>query len=590
MTRLLAVALNLSYLFASAAQTLAIDNPAGESEDSKVKAIYEREWAWRQDQLQEDEDEVRRTIPDRLPWVNPEAQGARLAYWNDVLASLDKISVAALSPAEAVNYAIYRAQIQVLIGEQRFKDYEKPLNSDSSFWGNLAQTARRTFHSAEDYRHYTAQLNQFPRYFKEQIANLRAGLARGFTPPRVTLTGRDGSIASVANTTNAEDNSFYAPFKAMPASIPAEEQQALRLAGAKAISESVVPAHAELLKFMREKYVPGARKALDAQSLPNGKAYYQFKIKQYTTLDLTPEQIHAIGLAEVDKIKSQMMDVMKRVAFNGDFPAFLHFLRTDPQFYAKTPEELLTRAAWIAKQFDGKAGDYFGYLPRARFAIKPVPAEIAPFYTGGRGGPGVYLLNTYNLSSRPLYVLTALTLHESAPGHAFQMPIALEHKEQPEFRQHGYISAYGEGWALYCEKLGIEMGMYETPYDTFGMLTYQMWRAARLVVDTGVHAKGWTREQSQKFLHDNTALSEHEIETEVDRYIAWPGQALSYYLGELSIEKARRNAEEQLGSRFNIRAFHDTVLELGSVPLPVLEARIERFIADGGKGPYPDLE
>jgi uncharacterized protein (DUF885 family) len=336
--------------------------------------------------------------------------------------------------------------------------------------------------------------------------------------------------------------------------------------------------------------MPGARKPLDAESLPNGKAYYQFKIKQYTTLDLTPDEIHNIGLAEVAKIKAQMLEVMKQSGFTGDFSAFLKFLRTDPQFYAKTPEELLMRAAYIAKQFDAKAGDYFGYLPRQRFAIKPVPAEIAPFYTGGRGGPGVYLLNTYNLPSRPLYVLPALTLHESAPGHAFQMPIALEHKEQPEFRQHVYISAYGEGWALYCEKLGVEMGIYQTPYEMFGMLTYQMWRAARLVVDTGIHSKGWTREQSQKFFHDNTALSEHEIETEVDRYIAWPGQALSYYLGELSIEKARHKAEEELGPRFNIRAFHDTVLELGSVPLPVLEARIDRFIAEGGKGPYPDLE
>jgi len=277
---------------------------------------------------------------------------------------------------------------------------------------------------------------------------------------------------------------------------------------------------------MRGEYVPGARATLAAEAMPNGKAYYQAKIKEFTTLDLTPDQVHQIGLSEVAKIHAEMVAVMKETGFQGDFPAFLHFLRTDPQFYAKSPSELLMRAAWIAKQFDGKAATYFGHLPRSRFAIKPVPADLAPFYTSGRGGPGIYLVNTYNLPARPLYNLTALTLHESAPGHAFQMPLALEHTDQPEFRQKVYISAYGEGWALYCEKLGLEMGMYETPYDRFGMLTYQMWRAARLVVDTGVHAKGWTREQALAYLHDNTALADHEIGTEVDRYIAWPGHEM----------------------------------------------------------------
>jgi uncharacterized protein (DUF885 family) len=248
------------------------------------------------------------------------------------------------------------------------------------------------------------------------------------------------------------------------------------------------------------------------------------------------------------------------------------------------------RAAWIAKRFDGKAGQFFGYLPRARFAIRPVPDDLAPFYTAGRGGPGVYLVNTYDLPSRPLYNLAALTLHESAPGHAFQMPIALEHKNQPEFRQHTYLSAYGEGWALYCEHLGVEMGMYDTAYDRFGMLGYQIWRAARLVVDTGLHAQGWTREQARDYLRQYTALPEHEIDTEVDRYIAWPAQALSYYLGERAILEARAKAERALGDRFNIRAFHDTILELGSVPLPVLTARVDRFIAEKGVGPYPDME
>jgi uncharacterized protein (DUF885 family) len=281
---------------------------------------------------------------------------------------------------------------------------------------------------------------------------------------------------------------------------------------------------------------------------------------------------------------------MTQTGFKGDLPAFLNFLRTDPQFYVTDPQDLLNRAAWIAKHFDGKASSYFGRNPRGRFVIRPVPADIAPFYTAGRGGTGVYMLNTYDLPSRPTYALPALTLHESAPGHSWQMSLAQENTDQPEFRRKVYISAFGEGWALYAEKLGVEMGMYETPYDTFGMLSYQMWRAARLVVDTGIHSKGWTREAAQAFLRDNTALSNHEIETEVDRYIGWPGQALAYYLGQMSIEKSRAKAAAALGPKFNIRAFHDTVLAMGSVPLPLLEARVDEFIASGGVGPYPEEE
>jgi uncharacterized protein (DUF885 family) len=285
-----------------------------------------------------------------------------------------------------------------------------------------------------------------------------------------------------------------------------------------------------------------------------------------------------------------MKAVMAEVGFKGDIAAFNAYLRTAPQFYVGKPQDLLDRAAWIAKTFDGKAAQYFGRLPRSRFAIRPVPDDIAPFYTGGRGGPGIYLVNTYNLPSRPLYSLPALTMHESAPGHAFQMPLAAENKALPPFRRDTYISAYGEGWALYCERLGDEMGIYTTPYERYGMLSYQMWRAARLVVDTGLHARGWTREQAQQYLLSNTALSEHEVTTEVDRYIAWPGQALSYYLGEMDIWKNRHRAEKALGEKFDVRNFHDAVLELGSVPLPVLDARIDRFIAEGGKSPYGDGE
>jgi len=557
--------------------------------DARFRTLSEREWAWREQQMAGNEDDDAPVSP-RLPDESLANQQARLTYWTETLKALDKIPAAALSAPVRVDYAVYRAQIEALLASQRYRDYEKPLNADSAFWSDLTYAARRPFRTETDYVNFIAQMGQMPRYFREQIANMRAGLARGFTPPRVTLTGRDSSISSVTEAKTPEDTVFYEPFKTMNAAIPAARQAELRAAAVKAIAQQVVPAHRELLTFLRETYLPGARTALGASTLPDGTAYYRSKIREFTTLDLPPEEIHAIGLREVAAIRAQMQAIMTELGFKGDLPAFLAFLRTDKSFYATTPEQLLKEAAWIAKRFDGKAGRWFGRLPRQRFAIEPVPADIAPYYTYGRGGPGLYLLNTYDLPSRPLYSLTALTLHESAPGHAFQIPLALENGEQPEFRRKTYISAYGEGWALYCEKLGVEMGMYETPYDRFGMLNYQMWRAARLVVDTGIHAKGWSREQAIAYFHANSALAPHEIETEVDRYISWPGQALSYYLGEMAILEARAKAEKALGPKFDIRAFHDTILALGSVPLPLLQARIDRFIAEGGKGPWPKEE
>lgn len=361
--------------------------------------------------------------------------------------------------------------------------------------------------------------------------------------------------------------------------------EALRQQAKSVIAQSVIPAYARLLKFFREDYLPRARKTLAAEALPDGKAYYRQQIHEYTTLDLDPDQIHAIGLREVARIHAQMLATMAQSGFHGDFGQFLAFLRSDPQFYAKTPEELLMRTAWVAKQVDGQLGRFFGRLPRNRFAIKPVPPDIAPYYTSGRGGASTYLVNTYDLPSRPLYNMPALTLHESMPGHALQLSLAAEQNGQPAFRRDGYISAYGEGWGLYAEYLGQEMNIYQTPYQRFGYLSYQMWRACRLVVDTGIHHLGWTRQQAIDYLSANTALSAREIANEVDRYISWPGQALSYELGYLKLLELRQLAQRALGARFDLRHFHDTILSTGSVPLPVLQQRIERFIAEGGPEP-----
>jgi uncharacterized protein (DUF885 family) len=578
----------LSWALAAACMTLTISAcTKTPSADARLQAIYGDEWKWRQEQFADDEDS-RRRIADHLPKVDPAAQAQRLRKWQDVLQKLGAIPRAELSPAEQLNYDVYLPQIKALIADQQFHEYEMPVNSDTTFWTDLGSTARRNYRAVQDYRNWISQMKDIPRYFHEQTEEMRAGMKRGFTPPRVTLEGRDGSLTAVTDAT-PEASLFYTPFKNMPG-ISEADQKTLREEAVSTIQGTVQPAYRELLTFFRNEYVPGTRTTLAAYDLPDGKAYYRSRILNFTTLDEDPAAIHAFGEAEVARLHAEMLGAMKETGFKGDFPAFLEFLRKDPQFYAKTPEELLMRAAWIAKRFDGKASQYFGLLPRARFTIKPVPEDLAPFYTSGRGGPGVYLVNTYNLPGRPLYNLTALTLHESAPGHAFQMPIAMEHKNQPEFRQHTYISAYGEGWALYCELLGLQMGMYDTPYDRFGMLNYQIWRAARLVVDTGIHSQGWSRDRAIAYFRDYTALPLHEIDTEIDRYIAWPAQALSYYLGEDAILKARAKAEKALGEKFNLRAFHDAVLELGSVPIPVLQARVDRFIAEGGKGPYPDME
>ena len=561
--------------------------PAAASDAATAfRDIYTAEWTWRQAEFPDDEDPERPIAP-YLPSASQASQDARLARWRGVQARLAALDTAQLSEADRIDFAVYRNQIDTLAASQAFRDYEMPFNSDSSFWGDLTAVCRRTFHSETDYRSYIAQMREMRRYFAEQVGQMRGGLARGFTPPKVTLTGRDGSAASVAGAASPKDTIYYKPFAEMPADFSPALAAELGAAGAAAIREQVIPAHAELLIFLRETYIPQTRVTLAASALPDGRAYYQSKIEEFTTTDLTPDHIHAIGLTEGAAIHARMLGVMKEVGFGGDLDAFLKSLRSDPRFYVATPQALLDRAAWIAKTFDGKARDWFGRLPRARFAIRPVPDDQAPFYTAGRGGPGVYLLNTYDLPSRPLYALTALTLHESAPGHAFQIPLADEAEGQPEFRRKGYISAYGEGWALYCERLGEEMGMYDTPYDRFGMLSYQAWRAARLVVDTGVHTMGWSRDRALAYLRDNTALPEREIGTEIDRYISWPGQALSYYLGMQAIFAARAKAKAALGPRFDIRAFHDTVLSLGSVPLPVLTARVDLFVAEGGVSPYP---
>ena len=543
--------------------------PAPSSADARLRALYTEEWNWRQQ-------EFGRGTGDRFPRVDAASQQARLAYWTRTLATLDTIPVDQLSAEEKINAQIFRTSLRALASDVRYRTYEAPFNSDTFFWTEF--TPRQGFATAAAYRSYLARLRDVPRYFDEQIANMRAGLARGYTVPRVSVLGRDRTIEPYVK--GDASNPLYASFTQFPAGVTPADQDALRAEAATVIRDVVAPAYTRLLTMIRDEYLVKARTTLAAKAMPDGEAFYQAQIEKHTTLTLTPQQIHDIGLKEVARLEAEMRATKDKANFNGTMAEFFTFLRTDPQFYAKTPREHLSYSAYVAKKADDKLAETIGFLPRRRHGIRPVPDAIAPIYTGGRGGLEACLMNTYNLPARPLYTIAPLTLHECTPGHSFQAALALEGPERPAFRRGTSFSGYGEGWGLYTEWLGTVMGIYETPYEDMGRLTYEMWRACRLVIDTGIHQFGWTREQAMSYLRDRAPLAEHEITTEIDRYIAWPGQALAYKLGELQIRRHRREAEEKLGARFDQRRFHDAILAIGSVPLPVLEQRMERFIAD----------
>jgi uncharacterized protein (DUF885 family) len=564
-----------------------LSSPAAETEraqasaDARLRAMYTEEWKWRQQEIARSDQYAAAGASDRFPRVDPASQQARLAYWTQTLAALDAIPFDQLAAEEKVNAQVFRASIRALANDVKFRTYEAPFNSDTFFWTEF--TPRQGFATIDTYRAYLGRLRDVPRYFDEQIANMRAGLARGFTVPRVSVVGRDKTIEPYVK--GDPTNPLYGPFTQIPSTIAASDQDALRAEAATVIRDVVAPAYARLLTMIRGEYLPRARTTLAAVAMPDGEAYYQAMIEKFTTLNLTAKQIHEIGLKEVARIEAEMQATKQRANFTGTMAEFFHFLRTDPQFYAKTPRELLAYSAYVSKKADWKLGETIGFLPRHRHGIRPVPEALAPIYTGGRGGLEACLMNTHNLPARPLYTLAALTLHECTPGHSFQAALTLEGPERPPFRRGTSFSGYGEGWGLYTEWLGTVMGIYETPYEDFGRLTYEMWRACRLVIDTGIHAFGWSREQAMDYLRTRAALSEHEITTEVERYIAWPGQALAYKLGELQIRRHRREAEEKLGASFDQRRFHDAILAIGSVPLPVLEQRMTQFIADGGVNP-----
>lgn len=557
-------------------------------EVTRLHALFDRSW---EAQLREDPllatSVGRHEYDDSLPSITPKDLQRQSARMKADLGDLAAIDRSKLPASELVNYDMFRQQLEDAVTAYELGDYQIPFNADSGFHSSFSRLPRDVpLATTRDYENYIARLRAWPRYVREQIALMRIGLKRGMTVPRATLEGYETSIAAHVMDDPAK-SVFWVPFEKFPSSVPASEHDRLRREGRAAVVAGGMAGYREFLDFFRKEYLPGSRTTLGASELPNGRAYYAYKIREFTSLDLTPEQIHRTGLSEVDRIAAEMNAVMRKVGFKGTFAEFLQFLRTDPRFYAKTPEELLSRASRIAKRIDGKLPSLFKTLPRLPYTVEAVPADIAPKYTTGRyvsapqgsTQPGIYWVNTYKLDARPLYNLEALTLHEAVPGHHLQIALSRELGQLPDFRRFSYISAFGEGWGLYSEWLGLEAGFYTDPYDDFGRLTYEMWRACRLVVDTGLHSMGWTRQQAIDYMATRTALPLHEVRTEVDRYISWPGQALAYKLGELKIKELRKRAEKTLGTRFDVREFHDVILGSGSVPLSVLEANVDAWIA-----------
>lgn len=522
-----------------------------------------------------------------LPDISPEGLTKQNTQWRSFQKALSNYNEENLSTQAYIALLMQQYRLANYVDEYTYRAYLVPINSEYGFHGAMASLPNMsTFKQVEDYDAYISRLNALAPYFNQQIAYMQQALEEGYTQPKVVMQGFEESIAAYI-VDDATESGFYAPFKRFPDYFTKAETQRLAQQGVSAIENRVLPAYQRFYDFMVEQYIPNARSDIAANNWPNGVAYYANRAKHYTTTDMTPQDIHQLGLSEVKRIRNEMQSIVDELQFDGDINDFIAFLREDPQFYATSAEELLKEASFIAKKMDAKLPALFEYLPRTPYGVAPVPDSIAPKYTTGRyihpsrdDQPGYYWVNTYALDKRPLYALPALTLHEAVPGHHLQISLAAELEDLPMVRRNTYISAFGEGWGLYSEFLGIEAGIYEDPYDDFGRLSYEMWRACRLVVDTGMHTMGWSRQQAVDYMMENTALSEHNVNTEIDRYISWPAQALSYKIGEIKIKALRAKAEEALGEQFDVRKFHRAVLENGSVPLFILEQHINKFIEE----------
>jgi len=524
----------------------------------------------------------------RLPSNTPETLAAEQAGYTDFLTRTNAIPTDELTDQERATQGLLRHEIAIALLGYEYDTARAPFVNDSGFFTTLGYIARSTpLRTTADADALLDRYREAPRFTAEHIANMRRGLESGWIQPALVVD-RVIAIVEAQQVGNPLEHALYAPFADLPDTIPASERERLRNEAQMALVTGIADAKTQTLAFFRDEYRPVARDTIGALELPGGPEWYAARVKSFTTLDLTPAEVHQIGVDEVARIKADMEAIIEEVEFEGSFAEFLEFLRTDDQFYAETPEQLLMEAAWISKRIDGQMPAFFATLPRLSYGVIKVPDDIAPAYTTGRyfggdydnGVSGSFVVNTYALRERPLYELPSLALHEGVPGHHHQISLADEIEGLPEFRSTVYVTAFGEGWGLYSETLGDEMGIYETPYERFGMLSYQMWRACRLVADTGMHAMGWDRAQAEACFLENSALSRGNITTEVDRYIAWPGQALAYMIGKMKITELRGRAEDALGEDFDVRRFHDAVLLQGAVTMEMLDEQIDRWIAD----------
>ena len=555
----------------------------------KLHALFEEDWQWALQQYPEGATFLGdNRYNDRLTDYSPEAIERRKAHEREMLDRAQKINRAELTGQDVISYDLYLRDKKLNVEGSRFPTEYMPIDQMNGVQITFGQLAASTpFRVAKDYEDYLARLAAFPKQIDQLIALMKRGMETKWIQPAVPLRSLAAQIEGQI-TDDPARSSLFKPFEAFPENVSEADRSRLSAAGKKAIAGSFTPAMKKLAEFIKQTYLPAARSDVGASAFPDGQDYYQYSIRRHTTTSLTAKEIHEIGLKEVARIRKEMEGIIQKVGFKGSFQEFLTFLRTDPRFYYTNAEDLVAGYALIAKRADGRLPELFAELPRTPYGIRVIPDYEAPAQTTAYYQPsaadgsraGYYMINTYKLDTRPRYEMEALSLHESVPGHHLQIARAQELKGLPDFRRNAGYTAFVEGWALYAESLGEEMGFYTDPYSKFGQLTYEMWRACRLVVDTGMHALGWSRKQAIDFMKENTAKTENDIIVEIDRYIVWPGQALAYKLGELKIKELRAKARKELGPRFNLGKFHNALLDDGALPLDLLESRINDWIAE----------
>ncbi len=561
---------------------------SADSAGAQLHALFDQEWEYTLRQNPTFASRLGdRRFNDRWPDVSLAAIARRHQHDQEVLTKLDAIDTTALSDADRLNYTLFRKNYAMDVEGFQYRWHLLPLDQRGGIQtaNELADSLR--FATVKDYQDWLARLRAFSAYVDQTIALMRAGIRQGMVHPKVIMQRIPAQIAAQI-VDDPIESLFFKPFKKFPDSIAPADRDRLTSAAYEAIGTHILPAFRRFQTFFNNEYLPACTDRVGAWQLPRGKEMYAFRARRFTTTDLTPEEIHQIGRREVRRIRAQMESIIENVDFRGSFDEFLHFLRTDPQFYYSDPQQLLAAYRALSKRLDPTLVKLFGRLPRAPYGVQPIPANIAPDTTtayyrrpaadGSRAG--TYFVNLYQPQTRPKYEMEALSIHEAVPGHHLQIALAMELGTLPAFRRYRGYTAFTEGWGLYAESLGGELGFYQDPYSKFGQLTYEMWRAVRLVVDTGMHHMGWTRRQAIDFFQANAAKSELDIINEIDRYIAWPGQALAYKIGELKIKELRARAQQELGDRFDIRAFHDVVLGSGALPLDLLEANLSAWLTE----------